>query len=93
MLLSCVHIQFILCFVYESIFYEIRKVPTTCEGIDPPGNGQLGGQYFHAGCPSVIKTKTRYNASKCPENKIHAMKNTMHENNDHLLAMGPGGSL
>ena len=40
---------------------------------DPPGNGRIGGHYFHTCCPSV--TKTRYNANgKARKNKT---KNTM----------------
>ena len=44
--------------------------------IDPPGHGQIGGHYYHAGCPYVRPS----------QKQIHATTDTMHENNDHLLA-------
>ena len=43
---------------------------------DPPGNGRIGGHYFHTWCPYVRPSQKW----KC------ATKDTMRENNDHLLA-------
>ena len=52
----------------------IRVRQNAQSAVYDPGHGRIGGHYFHALCPSVTKIKMR------------ATKDTMCENDDHLLA-------
>ena len=50
---------------------------------DPPGHGRICGHYFHARCPYVRHKNKQTPVGGGAENKT---TDTMHENNDHLLA-------
>ena len=63
---------------------KIRQDKKWVFPFNPPGHCGIGGHHFHTWCP-YVHHKNR-NALQRSENKMLATKNTMRENNDHLLA-------